>query len=138
MEDELNWLGARKGKSKGKGDRRKGKGKGKDFGKCGGGGQWYGKGNGGCTWCGDENHWHADCEKLKKHKKHKADMETDRKKKGLPAFVPRPRTVYSLEPEERNRGRKIADDDNDDSEVTGLVCDSDDGVGDCDMLEVES
>ena len=95
MQDELNWLGARKGKSKGKGGRREGKGKGKDFGKCGGGGQGYGKGNGGatgCTWCGDENDWRADCEQLKKHK---ADMDADRKKKCLPAVVSRQRTVYS-------------------------------------------
>ena len=83
LQDELDWLGARKGKSKGKGDRRKGKGKGKDFGKGGGGGgsgQGYGNGNGGatgCTWCGNENHWRADCEKLKKHK---ADKDADRKR----------------------------------------------------------
>ena len=88
----------------------KGKGKGKDS-KGGGGGQWQGKGNSsatGCTWCGDENHWRAGCEKLKKHK---ADMDADRKKNALPAFVPRPRSVNSLEPEERNRDRQIADGD---------------------------
>ena len=65
-------------------------------------------------------------------------MDADRKKKGLPAFVPRPRSVHSLEPEQRTRDRQIADDDYGDSEVTGLMCDSDDGDGDCDMLEVES
>ena len=55
--------------------------------------------------------------------------------------MPRPCTVYSLEREECNtsqRERKIADDDNDDFEVTGRMCDSDDDDGDCDVLEVES
>ena len=109
LQDELNWLGARgkQGKGKGKSDRRKGKGKGKKA-KCkgyggggGGGGQWQGKGNSsatGCTWCGDESHWRADCEKLKKHK---SDMDAGRKNRGLPAFVPRPRGVNSLDPEDR-------------------------------------
>ena len=49
--------------------------------------------------------------------------------------------MYSLEAEERDTSRhdrKIADDDNDDYEVTGLMCDSDDDDGDCDVLEVES
>ena len=63
---------------------------------------------------GDENHWRADCEKLKKHK---AEIDADRKRKRLPAFVPRTRTVNSLDPEERDTSRhdrKIADDGNDD------------------------
>ena len=63
-------------------------------------------------------------------------MDADRKRKGLPAFVPKPRTVYSPEPEERNRDRQVADDDYGYYEVTGLMCDSDDGDGDCDMLEI--
>ena len=127
LQEELNWLGARnkggksgKGGKGRKGDRRKGKGKGRE----GGGGK--GKGEG-CTWCGDLDHWRADCEKLKKHK---VDMDADRKKKGLPAFVPRPRGVNSLDPEER---RKVADDNDEDYEVTGLMCDSD---GDCDCIEI--
>ena len=65
-------------------------------------------------------------------KKHKVDMDADRKKRGLPAFVPRPRSVNSLEPEER---RQVADDNDEDYEVTGLMCDSD---GDCDCLDMGS
>ena len=87
---------------------------------------------------GGENHWRADCEKLKKHK---AEMDADRKRKGLPAFVPRPRAVYALDPEERDASRhdrKIADGDHEDYEVTGLMCDSDDDDADCDALEVDS
>ena len=104
-QDELNWLGARGGKQ-GKGKGKKGKGKDKDRnakGKGYGGGQWQGKGKGsstGCTWCGSEEHWRADCDKLKKHK---TDMDADRKRQGLPAFVPRPRAVNSLDPEERHK-----------------------------------
>ena len=131
LQEELNWLGARnKGGKNGKGgkgrrgDRRKGKGKGRE----GGGGK--GKGDGsGCTWCGDPDHWRADCEKLKKHK---SDMDADRKKRGLPAFVPRPRSAFSLDAEER---RNVADDNDEDYEVTGLMCDSD---GDCDCLDMGS
>ena len=62
-------------------------------------------------------------------------MDADRKKKSLPAFVPRTWPAYSLDPEER---RKLADDNGEDYGVAGLMCDSDDGDGDCDMLEVES
>ena len=128
LQEELNYLGPRQKGGKGgksrKGDRRKGKGKGRE----GGGGK--GKGDGsGCTWCGDPDHWRADCEKLKKHK---SDMDADRKKRGLPAFVPRPRSVNSLEPEER---RKVTEDNDEDYEVTGLMCDSD---GDCDCIEIGS
>ena len=65
-------------------------------------------------------------------------MDADRKKKGLPAFVPRPRGVNSLEPEDRSRDRQVVDDDHGDYEVTGLMCDSGDEDGDCDMLEIES
>ena len=139
MQDELNWLGVKgkQGKGKGKADRCKGTGKGRDFGKGGGGGQGYGKGSGGstgCTWCGDENHWRADCGKLKKHK---ADMDADRKRKGLPAFVPKPRGVNLLEVEDRNRDRQAEDADDEDHgdyEVTGLMRDS---GGECSMLEIE-
>ena len=127
---------ASRARAKGKLDRRKGKGKGKE-GKCGGDGQWQGKGNSsstGCTWCGDLNHWRADCEKLKKHK---SDMDADRKKRGLPAFVPQPRGVNSLDPEDRNLDRQNVDDDSGDYEVTGLTCESDDGDGNFDMLEID-
>ena len=65
-------------------------------------------------------------------KKHKSDMDADRKKRGLPAFVPRPRSVNSLEPEER---RKVTEDNDEDYEVTGLMCDSD---GDCDCIDLGS
>ena len=51
-------------------------------------------------------------------------------------LFPNPRSVNSLQPEERNRGRQTADGDYGDCEVTGLMCDSNDGDGDCDMLEI--
>ena len=65
-------------------------------------------------------------------------MDADRKRKGLPAFVPKPRGVNLLQVEDRNRDRQAEDEDDEDHgdyEVTGLMCDSD---GDCDMLEIES
>ena len=49
-------------------------------------------------------------------------MDADRKKQGLPAFLPRPRGVNSLDPEGRH---KVTDDSGEDCEVTGLMCDSD-------------
>ena len=59
-------------------------------------------------------------------------MDADRKKKGLLW----PRSVNSLVPEGRNRDRRIADDDYGDYGVSGLMCDSEEGEFDCDMLEV--
>ena len=61
-------------------------------------------------------------------------MDADRKKQGLLAFVPRPRGVNSLDPEERP---KVSHDNGEDYKVTGLMCDSDDGDGDCDIFEIE-
>ena len=49
-------------------------------------------------------------------------MDADRKKKGLPAFVPRPCGVDSLYTEERHLDRQNMDDDYGDYEVTGLMC----------------
>ena len=93
-QEELNWLGARgKGGKAAKGGKGKGKGGGgKGYGGKGGG-KGKGKGSSACSWCGEEGHWRADCAALKKHK---SDMDEDRKNKGLPAFVPRPRPAYSL------------------------------------------
>ena len=68
-------------------------------------------------------------------------MGEDRKQRGLPACVPLPRTVYSLDPEERDTSRhdrKIAAGDDEHYEVAGLTCDSDDDDADVDALEVES
>ena len=66
-------------------------------------------------WFGSEDHWRADCEKLKKHK---VDMGAVWKKRGLPAFVPKPRGVNQLEAE-------AEDEDRGDYEVSGLMYDSD-------------
>ena len=65
-QEELNWLGQRKGGKGGKGWRPpKGKGKGKDKERL-----QTGKGKGdGCTWCWLPDHWQADCAALIKHKK---------------------------------------------------------------------
>ena len=74
-------------------------------------------------------------------KKHNEETDEDRKKKGLPSLVPRPRSVYSLYPEERGKSRhdrKIASDNDDGYEVTGLMCDSDDDDADVNAIEVES
>ena len=69
-------------------------------------------------------------------------MDEDRKKQGLPAYVPK-RSVNSLEVENvssaRARERDI-DDGLEDYEMTGLMAGSDDegdGQCDCDVLEVE-
>ena len=70
--------------------------------------------------------------RLREVEKHKVDMDADRKKRGLPAFVPRPRGVNSLEPEVR---RKVAEENDEDYEVTGLMCDSN---ADCDCLDMGS
>ena len=61
-------------------------------------------------------------------------MDADRKKRGLPAFVPRPRGVNSLDPEDRNPERQKENEDYGDYEVTGLMCESDEGDADCDIL----
>ena len=53
LQEELNWLSARKGKGKGKGAREKGKGRGKT-----------GKGSGACFCCGEFSHVKADCKKF--------------------------------------------------------------------------
>ena len=74
----------------------------------------------------------ADWEKLKKHK---SDMDADRKKRGLPAFLPRPRGVSLLEVDDRQEDLQTNDEEHGDYEVTGLMCDSD---GDCDCIEIDS
>ena len=74
-------------------------------------------------------------------KKHKVEMDEDRKKRRLPAFVPRFRTVYYLDLEGRDTSRhdrNVAAGDVEDFEVTGLVCDSDDDDVQVNALEVES
>jgi len=131
LQEELNWLGARSKDKGGKG-RRKGKGKGKTGGAGGAQRKGSGKGKGdGCSWCGDPDHWRADCQKLKQHK---IDMDADRKKRGLPAFVPKPRGgVHLLEVDDRHK--KPQPEDNEDYEVTGLMYDSN---GDCDCIEPAS
>ena len=53
LQEELNWLGARKGKGKSKGAREKGKGKGK-----------IGKRSGVGFWCEEAGHIKADCKKF--------------------------------------------------------------------------
>ena len=73
-------------------------------------------------------------------KKRKEDMDEDRTNMDLPPFVPHPRSVYSLNPEERGTSchdRQIAANNDDDYEGTGLMCDSDDDDADVDALEVE-
>ena len=65
-------------------------------------------------------------------------MDADRKKRGLPAVVPRPRGVNLLDPEDRSPERQKEDDDYGDYEVTGLMCESEDGDVDCDSLEIET
>ena len=77
-EAHISWLGNGAGG-------RKGKGKGKG----GGGGGYKGKGKGGrCNWCDGEDHFKKDCPLLLKYKK---DKDEERKRKGMPPFVPRSR-----------------------------------------------
>ena len=99
-----------------------------------------GKGKGdGCTGCGSPDHWRADCAGLIKFKK---EADEDRKKNGLPPYVPK-RTVSSLEldDDETTGARDRTNNDDDclaDYEMTSLMAESDDeGDGDCDVLEID-
>ena len=65
-------------------------------------------------------------------------LDADRKNRGLPSFVPKPRGMHSLDPEDRSPGRQEENDDYGDYEVTGLMCESEDGDADCDIVEIES
>ena len=92
----VDWMG--KG---GKGGKKGGKG-----GKKGGKKGWGKFSATACNFCGKEGHKRAECRTLAKWK---AEMDEERKKKGLPAFVPYSRPVAAVDPEKPPAADEPAD-----------------------------
>ena len=94
QEASVDWMGKGYGPT-GKGHGTKGGKKGGKGGKKGDYKGWRGgkAANEGCHWCGKEGHKKAECKEFDKWKK---DKDEERKKKGLPPYVPKP--LASMEP----------------------------------------
>ena len=108
----VDWMG--KG---GKGGKKGGKG-----GKKGGKKGWGKFSATACNFCGKEGHKRAECRTLAKWK---AEMDEERKKKGLPAFVPYSRPVAAVDPEKPSPADEPADYVGFDFDAGALECGAD-------------